>query len=254
MCVFERALDDRNVRLACFPLWRRKAAKVWFYPRTNARRAFFVFLMAFFSLIIIEKNECFKQLQVLLWILFVSSAALLFITRAMNSSSNKLLLLYRCCDFYYYTMVLLVVSFPRGVGTREGVFVFVSLFFSFFFVVFVFSVCFRGICCVSLVTFSGATRAFSEGIFFFVVVAAAAVAPAVFAFFFFFVVVPLLFLCPSFSAFSNAATKATSSRSSFSFSSCAWISSKVSFFPCSASFEGNQLPEEVEENAFGENP
>jgi hypothetical protein len=246
VCVFERALDDRNVRLACFPLWRRKAAKVWFYPRTNARRAFFVFLMVIFD----DMTNAFKQL-----LIFVSSAALLFIARAMNSSSNKLLLLYRCCDFYYYTMVLLVVSFPRGVGTREGVFVFVSLFFSFFFfVVFVFSVCFRGICCVSLVTFSGATRAFSEGIFFFFVIVVAAAAPAVFAFFFFFVVVPLLFLCPSFSAFSNAATKATSSRSSFSFSSCAWISSKVSFFPCSASFEGNQLPGEVEENAFGENP
>ena len=63
--------------------------------------------------------------------------------------------------------------------------------------------------------------------------------------------VALVVSVPSISAFSNAATKATSSRSSFSFSI---ISSKVSFFPCSSSFEGNQLPGEVEENAFGENP
>jgi len=40
-CVFERALDDRNVRLACFPLWRRKAASEFGFIHERPEGLFF---------------------------------------------------------------------------------------------------------------------------------------------------------------------------------------------------------------------
>jgi len=41
VCVFERALDDRNVRLACFPLWRRKAASEFGFIHERPEGLFF---------------------------------------------------------------------------------------------------------------------------------------------------------------------------------------------------------------------
>jgi hypothetical protein len=61
VCVFERALDDRNVRLACFPLWRRKAASEFGFIHERPEGLFFVIFYFTLSRIILKKMSALNN-------------------------------------------------------------------------------------------------------------------------------------------------------------------------------------------------